>query len=104
MVSYVTEKDAERILSIEVAKLAIDDFEGEDGATKCKLPAGMEVATVEETECKTPTAKEARIPETLTCPPAPRKRKLFGDGSEPEKMTDVKEKLLAVPESTLFGS
>ncbi|XP_058076629.1 cyclin-dependent protein kinase inhibitor SMR4-like [Magnolia sinica] len=25
--------------------------------------------------CRTPTAKESRIPEVLTCPPAPRKRR-----------------------------
>ncbi|GAB4848087.1 hypothetical protein Ancab_002749 [Ancistrocladus abbreviatus] len=42
--------------------------------TKPKLE--KEIAVDDEEECSTtPTAREARIPEILTCPPAPRKRR-----------------------------
>ncbi|KAL6011421.1 hypothetical protein ACLOJK_001869 [Asimina triloba] len=42
----------------------------EDGCTTT-----ASVKEEEEDACSTPTAKEARIPERLSCPPAPRKRK-----------------------------
>ncbi|GAB4847877.1 hypothetical protein Ancab_026936 [Ancistrocladus abbreviatus] len=39
-------------------------------------PKEKETAEDDEEECSTtPTAREARIPETSTCPPAPRKRR-----------------------------
>ncbi|XP_058091942.1 cyclin-dependent protein kinase inhibitor SMR6-like [Magnolia sinica] len=43
----------------------------EQGEEDCSTKA----AENEEEGCSTPTAKEARIPEKLLCPPAPRKRK-----------------------------
>ncbi|CAH8357073.1 unnamed protein product [Eruca vesicaria subsp. sativa] len=43
--------------------------------TKLRAPE-TEAEVEEEEECsKTPTAKEAKIPEKLKCPPAPRKRR-----------------------------
>ncbi|GLU07143.1 hypothetical protein SLE2022_241110 [Rubroshorea leprosula] len=92
MVSYIKKKDEDKILLVQFTKLEINDSEGEDPALNWKLPAGVEVVRVGETECRTPIAKEAKIQEAETCPPAPMKRKvcLFGNGNEPEKIADVK--------------
>ncbi|KAK1319399.1 hypothetical protein QJS10_CPB04g01138 [Acorus calamus] len=38
--------------------------------------------TTEEPGCRTPTAAKHRIPEPLTCPPAPRKRRAVDGGHD----------------------
>ncbi|KAJ0054228.1 hypothetical protein Pint_00744 [Pistacia integerrima] len=52
-------------LSTPLGKVLVDKFEEE-----VNLTVSEEAET-----CTTPTAKEHRIPDVVTCPPAPRKRK-----------------------------
>ncbi|XP_021279748.1 cyclin-dependent protein kinase inhibitor SMR6-like [Herrania umbratica] len=85
VINVYTKEDTQRILSDKIAKLTVNVEEGE---------CNGEAAPVADSEtCRTPTSKEHRIPEPLTCPPAPRKRKgsFAAEKNEPKKIVDDKE-------------
>ncbi|EOX95481.1 Uncharacterized protein TCM_004963 [Theobroma cacao] len=85
VINVYTKEDAQQILSDKIAKLTVNVEEGE---------CNSEAAPVADSEsCRTPTSKEHRIPESLTCPPAPRKRKgsFPADKNEPKKIVDDEE-------------
>ncbi|XVF33011.1 hypothetical protein REPUB_Repub17cG0131700 [Reevesia pubescens] len=82
MVSICTKEDVQQILSDKIAKLTVNVNNGESCNNNNNEPADP---VVDSETCRTPTGKEHRIPEPLTCPPAPRKRKGFfsPDKNEP---------------------
>ncbi|XWS76746.1 hypothetical protein CRYUN_Cryun01aG0204300 [Craigia yunnanensis] len=84
MVTICSKEESEQ-LSDKLARLTVNVDDRE-----CKNEPADPVANSE--TCKTPTAKEHRIPEAMTCPPAPRKRKVsfFADKHEPKKTVDEK--------------
>ena len=73
-----------RISPIKIAVLPSDDASSAHGSVPIivqnKLPEQED-----DESCRTPTSKESRIPEILTCPPAPRK---------PKRAVSCKRKLL----------
>ncbi|XVF22215.1 hypothetical protein REPUB_Repub12eG0154500 [Reevesia pubescens] len=91
MVTICTEEDMQQILSDKIAKLKVNV---EDMECNNEQLADDPVADHNET-CRTPTGKEHRIPEPLTCPPAPRIKKRKGsfsaDNNEPKKIVNEKE-------------
>ncbi|KAJ4727943.1 Cyclin-dependent protein kinase inhibitor SMR6 [Melia azedarach] len=73
MVALQKKEDKEKTstLSTKLEKLAVDEF-----------LEGANLTVEEEKEnCTTPTSKEYRIPDVVTCPPAPRKRKASFPGN-----------------------
>ncbi|KAK8489923.1 hypothetical protein V6N13_003013 [Hibiscus sabdariffa] len=83
-----SKEDMQQILADKLAKLTVNVEEkvADDNET-------TEVISDSES-CKTPTSKEHQIPELLSCPPAPRKRKgsfSSTDENEPKKLVDDKE-------------
>ncbi|KAE8671230.1 Myb domain protein 55 [Hibiscus syriacus] len=78
----------QQILTDKLAKLTISVEE--------KVPDNNETTDpiFDGESCRTPTSKEHQIPEILSCPPAPRKRKgSFSDAdkNETKKTVDDKE-------------
>ncbi|KAI4346450.1 hypothetical protein L6164_007345 [Bauhinia variegata] len=61
-----------RISNVEIAVPYSNDRNSTTGQNK-QSP----VIENDDDGCRTPTSKESRIPEILTCPPAPRKQKRF---------------------------
>ncbi|XP_022757713.1 cyclin-dependent protein kinase inhibitor SMR3-like [Durio zibethinus] len=86
MVTVCTKEDVQKVLSDKIAKLTVNVEDKE-----CKNETAEAVGDSE--TCRTPTAKEHRIPEPLSCPPAPRKRKgsFSVDKTEPKKTVDDTE-------------
>ncbi|XVE73557.1 hypothetical protein DITRI_Ditri11bG0128200 [Diplodiscus trichospermus] len=88
MVGFNNKEDDQQELSDKTAKLTIN-VEGRE----CNNGVAADAAVADSEACRTPTAKEHRIPEALTCPPAPRKRKSSfpAHENEPNITVDKKE-------------
>ncbi|KDP28357.1 hypothetical protein JCGZ_14128 [Jatropha curcas] len=64
-------------LSIKLSELAIREWEGEERENLIvdSVDEKAKTETTTNLDCTTPTAKENKIPDVMTCPPAPKKRK-----------------------------
>ncbi|KAK8718216.1 hypothetical protein V6N13_045459 [Hibiscus sabdariffa] len=81
----------QQILTDELAKLTIN-VEGKKVSDSDNNETTDPVFDGE--SCRTPRSKEHQIPELLSCPPAPRKRKgsfSAADKNEPKKTVDDKD-------------
>ncbi|KAJ9187962.1 hypothetical protein P3X46_003369 [Hevea brasiliensis] len=98
MMIFSRQDDKKPTVSIKLAQLVIDELEGGRGEGINLLEEHIKTETTT-FDCTTPTAKEHKIPDVMTCPPAPRKSKLSlaVKGNGPNKIRTVKE-FFASPE------
>ncbi|EEF47147.1 hypothetical protein RCOM_1342750 [Ricinus communis] len=65
-----------RTPSINIADIVIEGGENGNLTPVEEEKSNTEKTTTAVSDCTTPTAKEYKIPDVMTCPPAPRKRKV----------------------------
>ncbi|OMO82299.1 hypothetical protein COLO4_23108 [Corchorus olitorius] len=94
VISVNPKEDAQQTLPERIAKLSINVKE-EEKECHVSAQAASGICEGENESCRTPTGRENKIPEPLTCPPAPRAvRKRKGSSSSPSAEKDEARKIV----------